>query len=265
MVMEYKEFRCELCDNGYGTLALAKKCEKKCSASKKSIYEKEEKLRAMYEYPRITARSIPEFIDLIRDAIKANFPKSKNYKLSISGLYFVERIYSHEKPFDAKHDESKRYPGFKLEYTGSKIESRGCIFGSDVVSLFGLYSGCGYGVGNDMMHYQAHIFLDDLPRIKEALQENEDSKKKYATVVDEMNIKHMQSYNSDDYITIKQKDIDAAYAKYQRLRLDLKRYETDVYADPAKKDFKKIPFPALNDVGCSIVCALPLPAPFCPN
>lgn len=263
--MEYKEFRCELCDTGYRTLALANKCEKKCAALKKSILEEELKTRNSFEYPRLNAKTIPEFIRMIRDEVRMNIKKCQDYKLTYSGIYFVNDLSYRGKPFDAVYEQGKSYPGFMLEYTASKIDSGQCIFGTDVTSKFGLHSGCGNGVNNNMMRYQSHIFLDDLPLVKEAIQKNEDEKKKYAAVVAEMNVKYVKEHMSDDYVPVKQKDIDKAYAKYQKLRLDLKRYESDVYGKPAKEEFDSIPKPVLIDIGCPPKYDLVVPTPYCPN
>lgn len=246
MVKLISEYRCEICNKSHKTEASAKRCENSCNKNILKEEQTEKNRLEEIQRPRLTAKTIPEFIKMINDIVTAWGKKYEKFDLRFGDVWYNDRLIQNNRPIGQPKIDGMYYSGFSLDISYGYTD-----FSDNLTRSFGLHTGCGNGDGNRAT-YQAYIFLDDLPLVKSAIEENERKKLLYCSVVNELNKKHKQNYTDDPKVHELQERYNTIYEDLRRTSKALEEYTTSVHENAAKEDFDKIEVPELVNIGCRV-------------
>lgn len=223
------------------------RCEVKCmdAADKQEIILND--LQDSYRYPRLNATSITEFLSLIQEKVRLLAPNHKDFRIfqTEPATYRHGSLsVSHARPFGSEYKDKSQRNGFSFEFTCTDTG-----FSSNIPERFGLYVNCGNGTRDGMMRYNgAYCFLDDLPKIKEIMAQNEVERALFAVKVHAMNETYRAALEVDQKVKDNLAEIDAAYDKYRALQVAAINYRVENYHKPAAIEFSIIPAPTFINI-----------------
>jgi len=193
MVKMISTFSCDICQKTHTTKSHATQCENKCKKKEIAALEKKNQLETQYNYPRLNATSIDEYVAFVNIELKKMFPK-------ITEILVVNnvRVVHWSRSASSKQVEPTD-TGIELsvDVRVKYLRVNGWTEESNILKRFGIHTHSGGG-GNSIMHYPGStIYLDDLPKIKDIFKKNNEIRNGLNAQIIKLNDKFMTQIDND--------------------------------------------------------------------
>lgn len=257
-------FECQYCKTLYRDISEMNSCESACLEAKQEEQSQEElnAIRAeLQNYVRLNAESIQDVEQMCIDISKKLFPKSPLKSMELNVRYKDHASNTHSCPLDGVENFRKEqgkptgYPALTGRISFEYVKEPSS-FASDIFSWGGIIGvNIGSGGGGYAYSYDVTLWLDDFPKIKQKVEEDQRKQEDFYRFFTQQVKLKADTVDADQFVKEFDIDIKTLQEQIQELRVKLtnigklKQERIEVLTAPLQKEVDKMWETTENDFG----------------